>query len=113
MSLYEKQIFYNPECINYIENIRFDIEFLGTSSITEDGIYYVEEEDVFIKRAVAKKSNKIILLTEYEKFKTLSYYNEWDWNQIDIIITDKKPAAVFMEIIESYNIKLIITQIYH
>lgn len=105
----QNRFFYTPNCISYFDGIRFDIAFLGAAAITEDGIYYVDEEDAFIKQAAAKKSDVVIILAEYEKFKRLSYYKGVDWEQIDVIITDKMPPAVFASIIKSNDIQLIIT----
>lgn len=105
----KNRFFYKSDCENYLDRIRFDTAVIGAASITEDGIYYVDEEDALIKQAAIKKSNVVIVLTEYEKFKCLSYYKGVNWDQIDIIITDKTPPSVFLDIIESHDIKLIIT----
>lgn len=104
----KNRFFYNPGFINYIDTLRLDVAFLGAASITQDGIYYVDEEDALVKRAVVKKSEKVIILAEYEKFKRSSYYKGVNWEEIDIIITDKTPPAAFIKIIELYNIELII-----
>lgn len=105
----KNRFFYKPDCIEYLNGIRFDAAFLGASSITEDGIYYVDEEDAFIKQIAVKKSIKVIVLAEYEKFHRSSYYKGVNWEQIDIIITDQMPPSAFVDIIESYDIQLIIT----
>lgn len=105
----KNRFFYKSDCGNYLDRIRFDTAVIGAAAITEDGIYYVDEEDALIKQAAIKKSSVVIVLTEYEKFKCLSYYKGVNWDQIDIIITDKTPPSVFLEIIESHDIKLIIT----
>lgn len=106
----KNRFFYKSDCENYLDRIRFDTAIIGAASITEDGIYYVDEEDALIKQAAIKKSSIVIVLTEYEKFKCLSYYKGVNWDQIDIIITDKTPPSVFFDIIESHDIKLIITR---
>lgn len=106
----KNRFFYKSDCENYLDRIRFDTAIIGAASITEDGIYYVDEEDALIKQAAIKKSSIVIVLTEYEKFKCLSYYKGVNWDQIDIIITDKTPPSVFLDIIESHDIKLIITR---
>lgn len=103
------RFFYKADCINYFDNIRFDTAILGAASITEDGIYYVDEEDAFIKQAAIKKSNLVIVLAEYEKFKLLSYYKGVNWEQIDVIITNKIPPLAFLNIIESNDIKLVVS----
>jgi len=105
----KNRFFYTPNCRSYLDGIRFDTAFLGAASITEDGIYYVDEEDALIKQAAVKKSDIVIILAEYEKFKSLSYFKGVDWEQIDVIITDKMPPSAFSDIIESYDIQLIIT----
>ena len=105
----KNRLFYKADCVNYLDGIRFDTAILGAASITEDGIYYVDEEDAFIKQAAVKKSDIVIVLAEYEKFKCLSYYRGVNWDQIDVIITDKMPPSVFVDIIELYDIKLMIT----
>ena len=104
----KNRFFYNPSFISYMENLKLDIAFLGAASITQDGVYYVDEEDALIKRTAIKKSDKVIILAEFEKFKRSSYYKGAAWEDIDIIITDKLPPAPFIKIIESNNIELII-----
>ena len=105
----KNRFFYKADYVNYLDGIRFDTAILGAASITEEGIYYVDEEDALIKQAAARKSDIVIVLAEYEKFKCLSYYRGVKWEQIDVIITDKMPPSIFVDIIESYDIKLIIT----
>ena len=104
----KNRFFYKADYVNYLDGIRFDTAILGAASITEDGIYYVDEEDSLIKQAAARKSDIVIVLAEYEKFKCLSYYRGVKWEQIDVIITDEMPPSAFVDIIESYDIKLII-----
>ena len=105
----KNRFFYTPNCRSYFDGIRFDTAILGAASITEDGIYYVDEEDALLKQAAIKKSDTVIILAEYVKFKRLSYFKGVDWAQIDVIITDKIPPSIFVDIIESYDIQLIIT----
>lgn len=102
------RFFYKMDSVNYLDGIRFDAAILGAASITEDGIYYADEEDALIKQAAIKKSNLVIILAEYEKFKLLSYYKGVNWDQIDMIITNKMPPAAFIDIIESNDIKLVV-----
>jgi len=104
------RFFYKADYVKYFDGIRFDAAILGAAAITEDGIYYVDEEDALIKQVAVKKSDLVIVLAEYDKFKCLSYYRGAKWEQIDVIITDKIPPAAFVDIIEAYDIKLIITK---
>lgn len=103
------RFFYKMNCINYLDSMRFDTAILGAAAITEDGIYYADEEDALIKQAAISKSNLVIILAEYEKFKLLSYYKGVNWDQIDVIITNKIPPSAFVDIIESNDIKLVVS----
>ncbi|MBC2582610.1 DeoR/GlpR family DNA-binding transcription regulator [Clostridium sp. DJ247] len=106
----KNRFFYRPDCTSYFEGILFDTAFLGAAAIMTDGIYYADEEDAFIKQAVTRQSSKVILLADYEKFHRSSYYKGVNWGQVDIIITDRIPPPSFIDIIESQNIQLIVTQ---
>jgi Transcriptional regulators of sugar metabolism len=102
------RFFYGPDSISYFKNMLFDAVFLGAAAITENGLYYVEEEDAYIKSAVVKRSSKVIVLAEYEKFILSSYHKGVDLDEVDIIITDKTPPKNFLEIIELKDIEVII-----
>lgn len=105
----KNRFFYRADGASYLNKMRFDTAILGAASITEDGVYYVDEEDALIKQIAAKKSDEVIILAEYDKFKCLSYYKGVDWEQIDVIITNKMPPAAFVDIIELHDIQLVIT----
>jgi DeoR family transcriptional regulator, carbon catabolite repression regulator len=100
------RFFYNMDCKSYLYGIHFDVAFLGAAAITEDGIYYVNNEDAFIKQTAAKQSDKVILLADFEKYRKTAYYKGLNWDQIDILITDRTPPPLYVDIIESHNIEL-------
>ncbi|WP_238883310.1 DeoR/GlpR family DNA-binding transcription regulator [Clostridium sp. YIM B02551] len=104
----DNRFFYGPDSISYFKNMFFDAVFLGAAAIMENGIYYTDEEDAYIKSEVVKHSSKVIVLAEYEKFMFSSYHMGVALDKIDIIITDKTPPKSFLEIIESKNIEVIV-----
>lgn len=104
----KNRFFYKPGCTDYFQEMRFDAAFIGAAAINEDGIYYDDEEDAFIKQAAVKKSTRVIILADYKKFKLSSYYRGVNWDQVDVIITDKRPPSIFMDIIEASDIQIII-----
>lgn len=105
---HKNRFFYKPDCRNYFADLRFDIAFLGAAAIAMDGIYYVDEEDAFIKKSVVDKAAKVILLAEYDKFKCSSYYKGITWEQIDVVITNQMPPARFVEVMQANDIECII-----
>lgn len=100
------RFFYNLDYRNSIENIHFDAAFIGAAAIAEDGIYYADYEDAFIKQISAKQSSKVIVLAGYEKFGKAAYYKGLNWERIDVLITDKMPPPQYMDIINNQNIYL-------
>ena len=103
----ENRFFYNPDCMTYINGVKFDVAFLGAASITKDGIFYADEEDAYIKKEVCKNSSKVIVLADYEKFDKLSYFKGIDWEQIDMLVTDGMPPDEFVRIMEAQDIKIV------
>jgi DeoR/GlpR family transcriptional regulator of sugar metabolism len=92
---------------NSLEGIHFDATFLGAAAIIPDGIYYADYEDAFIKQTSAKQSDKVIILADFEKFGKTGYYKGVNWDQIDVLITDKTPPSLYLDIINNNNIELI------
>ncbi|GFZ30317.1 hypothetical protein CSC2_08430 [Clostridium zeae] len=72
----------------------------------EQGIYYEDEEDVFIKQEVIKRSKKVILLAEHQKYETNNYYKGLALDKINIIIVDPLSVAFFVDIIKTKNIEI-------
>lgn len=100
------RFFYREDNKNYFEGINFDVAFFGATAITKDGIYYDDKEDADIKREVAKRAKRVILLAEHEKYKNISCYKGLDLNEIDIIIVDPMSCNSFVDIIVSQNINI-------
>jgi len=100
------RFFYSIDCKNFLNGIHFDVAFLGAAAITVDGIYYANQEDAFIKQVSAQQSDKVILLVDFEKYGKTAYHKGLDWNQIDIIITDRLPPSLYVDIIREHNIEL-------
>lgn len=64
----------------------------------------------YVRRLIINVSRRmVIVLADSKKFNILSYYKCINWDQIDVIITNKKPPLVFLDIMEENNIELIIT----
>ncbi len=102
----KNRFFYRTDYEKYFGDIEFDAAFLGAGSIRKDGIYYENEEDIFIKEEVIKRSKKVILLAEHQKYENTAYCKGIDLNQMNIIIVDPISLSSFENMIESQNIKI-------
>jgi DeoR/GlpR family transcriptional regulator of sugar metabolism len=102
----KNRFFYRTDYKKYFEGIEFDTAFLGAGAIKRDGIYYENEEDAFIKNEVVKRSKRVILLAEHQKYEKNTYYKGIDLDKINIIIVDPISVSLFWDIIKSQNIEI-------
>ena len=102
----KNRFFYRTDYKEYFEGMEFDAAFLGAGAIGRDGIYYENEEDAFIKNEVVKRSKKVILLAEHQKYEKNTYYKGLDLDKINIIIVDTISVSLFGDIIKSQNIEI-------
>ncbi|KRN49679.1 hypothetical protein IV49_GL000921 [Kandleria vitulina DSM 20405] len=82
---------YGSETIHEIEQISFDIAFLGAASVKDDGIYFSEQEDALVKKKVAKRSNSVCVIFDDSKYQKKGAFKALDFSEIHFLITNKKP----------------------
>lgn len=102
----KNRFFYRTDYKKYFDGIEFDSAFLGAGAIRSDGVYYENEEDAFIKSEVAKRSKKVILLAEHQKYEKTTLYKGLTLDQIKIIIVDPISVSLFGEITKLQNIEI-------
>lgn len=99
--------FYGSETSSILENIRFDIAFLGAASITEDGFYTFENEDAAIKHLVAKNSTLTCVLADSAKFLLQPAYKFGNLADVDIVLTTKMPPKAIVTALAKANCSLL------
>jgi DeoR/GlpR family transcriptional regulator of sugar metabolism len=87
----KNRFLYGSGTISQIEDIHFDIAFLGAAAISTDGIYVVDYEDAFIKKKVAERTSFICVIADDEKFFKSSRFRAIPFSGIDLLITTKEP----------------------
>ncbi|WP_272947205.1 DeoR/GlpR family DNA-binding transcription regulator [Sporolactobacillus inulinus] len=85
------RFFFSVDSIKQIERIHFDAAFLGAAALTDDGIYYEDEEDALLSRIVSDRSDSTIILADHKKYEQMSRFKAFDWKAADILITDRQP----------------------
>ncbi|VBB08977.1 lacr bacterial regulatory protein hth signature [Lucifera butyrica] len=93
-----------------LEDYRFSKVFLGAAGITNEGIYYYDEDDMYFKRELVKRSGEAIILADHTKFGRYSAFKGLDFSVIGMIITNQPVGGELQEIIEGQGIKLIVAQ---
>lgn len=98
---------YGSETLATLENIRFDIAFLGTVSITEDGFYTAESEDAAIMHTVIKNSALVCVLADSGKFLFQPSFKFAKLTEVDIVLTTKMPPKSILTALAKANCSLI------
>ncbi|SHJ16648.1 DeoR/GlpR family DNA-binding transcription regulator [Propionispora hippei] len=88
---------YGSKTILEIEDIRFDIAFLGAAAITADGIYVVDYEDACIKRKVAERAAFVCVVADGAKFNKASSFKVISFGKVDLLLTTQEPPLAVKE----------------
>lgn len=96
------------DTMDYISRIHADITLISCSGadITA-GFTDADIEQSKLKRQMKKNSSKIAMLCDSTKFGKTFMCVDFDFNEIDYLITDKMPSSAFTEKITSSGCKII------
>lgn len=98
---------YGSETLATLENIHFDIAFLGTSSVTADGFYTFDSEDAALKRAAAKNSSIVCVLADSAKFLLQPTFKFAGFSEVDMVLTTKMPPKSIITALAKASCSLI------
>lgn len=87
----ENKYLYGCQLLNELDRIYFDFVYIGAASIKEDGIYVTEQEDAAIKNKLAQRSECSCIIYDDSKYLKKAAYKALDYNDINIIATNKMP----------------------
>lgn len=83
--------------VDFLEKFYTDIAIFSCRGIDENGSYEADYNQALIKQKMMKNTKKAILLVDSTKFNSPHFFKLAYFDQIDYIITDKKPNAAFLE----------------
>ncbi len=96
--------------LRFIAEHNSDLCFVSCKGIAENGITDITESEALIKKEYHKKSAKTIVLADHSKFNKIYFCEALSFDQIDIIISNKKLPANLFEKAETLGIELIYPQ---
>lgn len=99
----ENRFFYGCETINQINDIHFDIAFIGASAIGKDGIYSEDAEDAAIKKTAAKRAAFRCVVADASKFIKRGKFKGVPFENVDVIISNKMPQPDLLEALKINN----------
>ena len=74
-----------------LANFQFDVAFIGTSRVSAEGIFVVDQDDSYLPR-------KVVVIAEQYKFHTeKSHFRVCPLSAIDVLITDEKLSSTERE----------------
>ncbi|MDD3520902.1 MAG: DeoR/GlpR family DNA-binding transcription regulator [Actinomycetota bacterium] len=91
-----------------VKEIYFDKVFFSPAGCaSEQGITEANVYSVAIRKTIIENAKEVILLADNSKFEKVSLYKICDWNQINTVISDKKPAEKYKKIFKDNNINFL------
>ncbi|MHC1695088.1 MAG: DeoR/GlpR family DNA-binding transcription regulator [Eubacteriales bacterium] len=85
-----------------------DLLFFSCRAISPDkGLTDISEEEAVLRSMMIKNAKKAVLLMDGNKFDNVSFCRIDGGEDIDVVITDKRPSEVWEEYFRQRNIQLI------
>ena len=95
----ETKALVGPTTESYVRDSNFDLAFLGVNGIEPDGTLSAPNEaEASLKRLVAEKSTRTVVVTVTEKFGEKSFRRFGSVDDVDLLITDGRVPDDFQEL---------------
>lgn len=106
----------NKEDFSYYGNVALEVTsrfnaskaILGTSGISvERGVATPSEEKSALKRAMIRNSDQVIIVADHTKINRTSFIDVCPIEEIDVLVTDNRAPADFVETLRSMGIRVL------
>jgi DeoR/GlpR family transcriptional regulator of sugar metabolism len=98
---------FGEEALDFITSVSVNTVFLGGGAIdTTSGVYTPTLEKAYIKRAMISSAAKIVLVADHTKFGCRAFAKVCDFNEVDVVISDKELDPISIQQIEKMGIEL-------
>jgi DeoR family transcriptional regulator, glycerol-3-phosphate regulon repressor len=96
------------DTISYIQQFYFDMAFMGVAAIDQErGVMDYEEDEARIRQSLLKCSRLGVFLADSSKFGKTANVQTASFQDIDQIITERRPHLEFVKCIEQKQVELI------
>lgn len=83
--------------LNYLSRISVDIVFIAATGVSLDrGLTHTAFSEAETKRKITESGKKIVLMADHTKFGVTSPITFMQFDRLDAIVTDTKPAEEFL-----------------
>ncbi|MDT0017505.1 DeoR/GlpR family DNA-binding transcription regulator [Listeria swaminathanii] len=84
---FQSRVLSGEPVLGQLKQFNFDFAFIGGTGLTEEGVFYSELTDVYMKQEIIRNSEKVYLLIDSTKVNKKTAF-KIDFSGIDGIITD-------------------------
>ncbi|MHC8510042.1 MAG: DeoR/GlpR family DNA-binding transcription regulator [Rhodospirillales bacterium] len=81
------------QAVKHLRTFRFDVAFIGVSSVSENGFYDYSLEDANIKRTLIECAERAVVLIDSSKFGRISVEHVAGFEAVDTVISEARPPA--------------------
>ncbi|WP_160397732.1 DeoR/GlpR family DNA-binding transcription regulator [Paenibacillus sp. MMS18-CY102] len=96
------------QTIAMIREFRVQTLLLGACAITPDGLSSPQLEETYVKREMIVKADRVIVLADSGKYQQPFLHHVCGLDKIDVLITDAEPPAAVRELLDRYEVEIII-----
>jgi len=95
--------------VDFIKQFRVDYGVIGVSGIDEDGtLLDYDYHEVRAAREIIANSREVFLLADHTKFSRNAMVRIGTLEDVNYLVTDKKPDKKFIELMDFYGVKLLL-----
>lgn len=94
--------------VRTLQNQYLDVALIGVSAIDVSGIYDFSPEDTEVKVALMESASRVIVLCDAAKFGRRALARIGTLDTIDILVTDRAPAAELARALERAEVEVIV-----
>lgn len=106
----EHRFLYGSSVIEKLSQYQVDKAFIGVVGLSGSGLTLAHEEDGMVKRKMISQADQVIVLADHTKIGVTEFFRFAELSDIDLLITDKTPDKAFIDILQRFNVELLIAE---
>ncbi len=96
--------------MDFVTQFRVDYGIIGISGIDEDGsLLDFDYQEVRVSQAIIANSREVILAADHTKFSRQAMIRLGDFNDINTLVTDKKPSEQFTTLLAEAQVQTLVS----
>jgi DeoR/GlpR family transcriptional regulator of sugar metabolism len=92
---------------DFLKRFKADIALISCRGISTGGVFEADLGQAMIKQHMIKNARMTVLLVDDSKFDTEYFYLSAGFEEIDAIVTNKKPSEEFLAVLAKYDCEVI------